>query len=72
MARRKDEYHEFRVEDVRYTSGKAVLFKLECLEEPVWVPKSQMEFCEDSMCVHISDWLVKQKPELLQLLEADD
>jgi hypothetical protein len=72
VAKRKEEYHEFRVEEVRHTSAKAVLFKLDALEEPVWVPKSQMEFCKDSMCIHISDWLVKQKPELLQLLEGKD
>jgi hypothetical protein len=66
---RKDEYHEFRVKAFKYRSPKAYLFEIAGADEPVWVPISQCDYDEDSGIVQISDWLVKQKPELAKALD---
>ena len=66
----KEEFHEFRVTALKMTSAKAYLFEIEGAKEAVWVPKSQCEYDADSEHVHISDWLVKQKPELKAILDA--
>jgi hypothetical protein len=71
MSRGKPEvFHEFRVVSLKYRTVKAYLFELEGIPEAVWVPLSQADYDPDSRCVHISDWLVRQKPELLSRLES--
>lgn len=69
MARKPEKQHEFTVEEVRFDSGKAYLLKLEGLEEPVWLPKSQCDLHVDTGVVYANDWIVRQKDELCDLLK---
>ena len=60
MTHGKSDLYDIEGSVVR-TTEKAILFKPDAQEDPVWLPKSQIEWDQEQDIVTVPGWLLKEK-----------